>query len=339
MSVIRLPDTMSRWPFPRRINPYYPEVAEESASWLRSFHAFSPAAQRAFDRCEFGLITVLAYPTLSREEYRSSCDLMNLFFLIEEHTDLLDELGASAVAKASLDALMNPDKARPEGESIIGEVTRQFWSRVCKYATPTAKRHFEESWLRFVTSIAEQARDRDQHRTRTVDEYLELRRLTIGAEPCYAFAMLAKSLPEDLVNHQLLVSLRASVTDIIIYDNDMISYNKEQAAGDDGHNVLTIVMEERKLDITAAMQWLADQHGEQVDRALSLLPQVLALIATAGPHAAALASYLDHLVTWPRANNCWHFESGRYFGADGRQIQKTRLITLSPRGVALAPEA
>lgn len=94
MSVIRLPDTMSRWPFPRRMNPFYPEVAEESASWLRSFHAFSPAAQRAFDRCEFGkstaalvlsmnfaggdlsddteasdiagLLTALANPTLSR---------------------------------------------------------------------------------------------------------------------------------------------------------------------------------------------------------------------------------------------------------------------------------
>ena len=118
----------------------------------------------------------------------------------------------------------------------------------------------------------------------------------------------------------------------------MISYDKEQAIGDDRNNAITIVMEERKLDITAAMQWLAGQHGEQADRALSLLPQVLALVATAGPHAAPLASYLDHLENWPRANNCWHFESGRYFGAEGRQIQKSRLLTLAPRDVMLEPE-
>ncbi|KAJ8455153.1 hypothetical protein ONZ51_g12604 [Trametes cubensis] len=285
-----------------------------------------------------GLLTALANPTLSREEYRCSCDLMNLFFLIDDHTDLLNELNTSMVVEASMDALMNPDKPRPEGESIIGEVTRQFWSRICKYANPSAKRQFEESWSRYATSMVEQARDRDQHRTRTVDEYLALRRITIGAEPSYAFAMLAKELPEDLLNHPLLVSLRDSITDIIIYDNDLVSYNKEQATGEDLHNVLTIAMEERKVDINGALQWLADQHSEQVDRALSLLPQVLALVATAGPHAAALAFYVDHLANWPRANDCWNFESGRYFGADGRQIQKSRLLTLAPRKAVLAPE-
>ncbi|KAH9885845.1 terpenoid synthase [Cubamyces lactineus] len=234
MSVIRLPDTMLRWPFPRRINPFYPEVAEESASWLRSFHAFSPAAQRAYDRCDF-------------EEYRSSCDLMNLFFLFDDITDLLDELDASIVAEASMDALMHPDRARPEGESVIGEVTRQFWSRVCQYANLAARRMFEEQWLLYINGVVEQARDRDRHRVRTVEEHMAIRRRTVGAEPSYAFAMLAKELPTELVNHPLLVSLRASVTDMLIYDNDMVSYEKEQAAGDDLHNILTIVMEERRL--------------------------------------------------------------------------------------------
>lgn len=51
---------------------------------------------------------------------------MNLFFLIDDHTDLLNELNTSMVVEASMDALMNPDKPRPEGESIIGEVTRQY---------------------------------------------------------------------------------------------------------------------------------------------------------------------------------------------------------------------
>ena len=45
---------MAGWPLPRRINPYYGDVSEESANWIRSFHAFSPAAQKAFDKCNFG---------------------------------------------------------------------------------------------------------------------------------------------------------------------------------------------------------------------------------------------------------------------------------------------
>ena len=57
----RLPETMARWPLPRRLNPYYGEVSEDSADWLRSFRGFSPAAQTAFDRCNFGKYRVIPY--------------------------------------------------------------------------------------------------------------------------------------------------------------------------------------------------------------------------------------------------------------------------------------
>ena len=90
-------------------------------------------------------------------------------------------------------------------------------------------------------------------------------------------------------------------------------------------------MEERKLGITGALQWLADQHSQQADRALSLIPQVLVLIANAGPHAAPLAFYLDHIANWPRASECWNFESGRYFGTKGLEYQRTRLVPLLPK--------
>lgn len=59
------------------------------------------------------------------EQYRSGCDLMNLFFVIDEHTDVLDEASVQALADISMDALLNPTKPRPDGESVIGEMTRQ----------------------------------------------------------------------------------------------------------------------------------------------------------------------------------------------------------------------
>lgn len=57
--VVRLPETMARWPTPRRISPFHEEIANESAEWFRSFHAFGPNAQRAFDRCRFGRFMVI----------------------------------------------------------------------------------------------------------------------------------------------------------------------------------------------------------------------------------------------------------------------------------------
>lgn len=50
----------------------------------------------------------------------------------------------------------------------------------------------------------------------------------------------------------------------------MASYNKEQAANDDGHNVLTIVMHEQQLDLDGALLWLLRQHQERVEHALQV---------------------------------------------------------------------
>ena len=48
---------------------------------------------------------------------------------------------------------------------------------------------------------------------------MAVRRLTIGAEPCYALAELGLSIPPEVYDHPALRELRAAVTDIIIYDN------------------------------------------------------------------------------------------------------------------------
>lgn len=50
---IYIPDCLSDWKWPRHLNPHYLEVKEASAAWLRSFKAFSPKKQYAYDVCDF----------------------------------------------------------------------------------------------------------------------------------------------------------------------------------------------------------------------------------------------------------------------------------------------
>jgi hypothetical protein len=69
-----IPNTLARWPWPRRINPHYAAVKKESATWTASFGAFSQKAQHAFNRCDFS--KAFRPPTLTRVLTlfgRSSC--------------------------------------------------------------------------------------------------------------------------------------------------------------------------------------------------------------------------------------------------------------------------
>ncbi|KAI9430163.1 hypothetical protein H4582DRAFT_2019363, partial [Lactarius indigo] len=49
-----IPINLDKWKWPRRINPHYAEVKAASSEWVRSFGAFSPKAQEAFDCCDIG---------------------------------------------------------------------------------------------------------------------------------------------------------------------------------------------------------------------------------------------------------------------------------------------
>lgn len=50
-----LPNTLDDYPWPRHLNPHYDIVAPESSKWAESFHAFSPKAQKSFNRWDIGI--------------------------------------------------------------------------------------------------------------------------------------------------------------------------------------------------------------------------------------------------------------------------------------------
>ena len=62
---------------------------------------------------------------LEIDALRVACDLMNLYFVIDEHTDVDDGQVTEKKINIVKDALRNPSTPRPKGEWIGGEITRQ----------------------------------------------------------------------------------------------------------------------------------------------------------------------------------------------------------------------
>jgi Delta6-protoilludene synthase len=56
---------------------------------------------------------------------RTGCDLMNMFFVYDEYSDVAHEDEVQVMADIIMDALRNPHTPRPKGEWVGGEVTRQ----------------------------------------------------------------------------------------------------------------------------------------------------------------------------------------------------------------------
>ena len=50
---------------------------------------------------------------------------MHTFFVLDEYTDIMGGADAQVVCAAAIDAVEHPDKPRPAGENVVGEITRQ----------------------------------------------------------------------------------------------------------------------------------------------------------------------------------------------------------------------
>jgi hypothetical protein len=87
-------------------------------------------------------------------------------------------------------------------------------------------------------------------------------------------------------------------------------------------------MHQFNTDFEGAMKWVCEYHEEVETKFLDALKRVPSF----GPEVdKQLEEYILHLANWPRCNDCWNFESGRYFGTKGLEIQKSRYVPLLPK--------
>jgi len=253
---------------------------------------------------------------------------MVLFFIYDEFTDNVDGDGARAYADLVTDILRNPHVERPQGESKLGEITRQFWLRAIKVASEPAQRRFIASFASYVYAVIDEASDRTRGHIRGFADFLELRRLTAGAYASFFSVELGLDIPDEVMAHPALESLRSLAADSTVLTNDLYSYNNEQAAGHGGHNIITVVMNEKGVDLDGALNWVGAYH----EGVLSRFQAQRHMLPSWGPDMDSVVdSYVERLAYWIRGHDCWSLESGRYFGSKGLEIQKHRLVTLLPR--------
>ncbi|KAF8266735.1 terpenoid synthase [Lactarius quietus] len=324
-----IPKVLENWKWPRIINPHRHEAQEATEPWVRHFEEFTPKAQAAYDRCDIYLLTALSYPFHDKARLRTGCSFMFLTLVYDEYSDTSNEDEVQVMADAMMDALRNPHTPRPKGEWVGGEIARQFWELAIETASPQSQTRFIETYGAYAQAVVQEAADRGHKRIRSVQEYFDLRRVTLGARPSFALIELDKDLPDEAVRHPVVEEITILTVDMISLSNDIFSYNVEQSRGDDGHNIITVVMHQDKTDIQGAIDWVYDYYKAAVAKFMDLYENKIPKFGE--PVDTELAQYVDGMAIWVRSNYQWSFESERYFGKKGPEIEQTRWVNLLPK--------
>ena len=108
----------------------------------------------------------------------------------------------------------------------------------------------------------------------------------------------------------------------------MYSYNIEQASGHGGHNIVTVIMNEKGVDLDSALDWLSEYHGQVLS---NFRAQYRLLPSWGSAVDDDVSTFVERLAYWIRGIDCWSLETERYFGTKGLEIKEHRCVALLPR--------
>ncbi|KAM7210814.1 Isoprenoid synthase domain containing protein [Rhypophila decipiens] len=332
---VKVPDFLASWPWKRVLNPHYETVKAETDAWIESFDLFKDAkSQDAFERCQAPRLAALAYPHMSEDQLRVGSDFMALLYAYDEYTDVSGEVQARRLANIVVHAMNHPSSARPSGENPLGEIARQFWTRALTILSPSAQRHFLDTFAEYVNSVIQQRHDNAQSRLRTFDEYWALRHHNCACLPSFALGELGLDIPDDIYSQPPLERMRALAVQLICASNDVYSYNVEVLRGMGLFNVVSVVMVEQSMTSTKdAVAWIGRRNDQLVAEFLAAREELSRLGKSerwSEQTVGQVETCVDILGCWVSANEDWHFESQKHFGTEGAKVQMEREVVMLP---------
>ncbi|KAF7440249.1 Alpha-muurolene synthase [Pleurotus ostreatus] len=333
-----LPDLVSHCKFPLTYHPQGDAIALESVTWLdRLCPDLSPKARKALWGLQAGELTAYCYPSCSPDRLRVVSDFMNYLFHLDNISDGMMTRETDVLADSVMNALWHPEeyrptrspgKEQPAEELDAGKIARDYWSRCIPGAGLGVQARFKESLQLFFEAVNVQARARDAGEVPDLESYIDVRRDTSGCKPVFDLIEYAMDfeLPEEVVNHPVIKALNQGTNDLVTWSNDIFSYNVEQARGDT-HNMIVILMKYHGHTLQSAVDYV----GELCCQTINNFCANRQVIPSWGPETDRMVQeYVQGLQDWITGSLHWSFKTHRYFGTNGAEVKKTRLVELLP---------
>ncbi|MFJ6463092.1 pentalenene synthase [Streptomyces sp. NPDC091387] len=330
-------------PYPARISPDLDRARQHHLEWMRAMGLTTgEKAIRRYARWTLSELAARFYPTAFAEDLELAADAIGWFFPFDDQFDGAegDRRDAAHAACGELRAMTLRPAGTPTRLPVA--VTRSWgniWTRESLGMSPSWRERAAADWREYFAGYAAEAAVRREARPIPVEEYLHIRRATIGVKPVLGLAERVQhcELPASLAAHPHLDQMRNLVADTVTYANDVCSVEKEEAR-DDTFNLVLILQRHHLTRRSEAIRHIQGMMADTIHRFEQLRYALPALCRENGlreDEAAVIGRFVrDGMESCIRGNYDWQRESGRYTPADvipgSRANYLEDLVTPSP---------
>lgn len=312
-------------PFTPRLSPHVDSVQRWSLHWATRHGLLDrPGARAAFARARFANLMARTYPDAGPADLRLATAWLISVFALDDH---LERAGGPAATRHLVDEVQHllrdtgdtgrqeegqdESQDRPKGHlRAIGEV----WRRTRERVSPAWRERFTGHVGEYLEATVWEAGNRAANRPPSVAEYRVMRFRTAAVDMFFDLIepLHGVELAAEIFADRDFAAMRRSAGMITAIFNDLVSWPKEEAAGDH-HNIVLALRHERRLPVEAAVRAAVGEHDTLVEDFVAARERFAAGPLAEDPAVAAVAADFAH---WIRGNVDWSMESGRYTPAE-----------------------
>jgi len=325
--------------FEFKANPLQADAYKFTKEWFMNLAVYRGEKERRFLSHRFDLYAGIGFPEADCTHLETCIAFFLWAFSFDDLSDEGEFQSKPARVQVGVDISMgvlnSPDAPAPRFK--YAAMLHDIWRRFRSTASPGACARFKSAVESWMNSQVEQAANRADEKIPSVEDFIILRRRTIGGPIVEAMVEYSLDIviPEHVWDHPVLKELSKAAIDIMTWPNDLCSFNKEQADGD-LQNLVFCVMLEQDVDLQTAVDIVTKMLADRVDDYVVWKKQ---LPSFGSEVDSELRRYFKALEQYVQGTVVWYYESPRYFRGMDISNKEDMVIPVYERAVRKQPLA
>jgi hypothetical protein len=295
------------------VNPHVERVNAETLNWLVDSKILDDVETlERYRQAKYGWLGARTYPYAEHHTLRLATDWCVWLFAFDDAFCESDRRAAEmARALPQLIAALDDLEGAEEADDVFAKALLEIKGRIVEYGDGDQLDRWRAVTKDYLFAQVWEAANREDQVVPPLDDYLFMRRRTGAMLTVFTLIDVAsgRSLTPAEWRHPTVRAITESANDVVVWDNDLISYAKESGEGNSRNNLVSVLVRHRGYSRQQAMEVIGTMRNRAIDDMVTLRPSLEAL------GSEAVLAYVRGLEFWISGSVDYSLTSSRYTGA------------------------
>jgi hypothetical protein len=289
------------------------EIDRDTLAWLAASGMIDDDDQlERFRLARYGWLGARTYPYASRELCQLATDWCVWLFAFDDAYCESDRRAAEiARALPQLYSVVEDLDRGEDVENVFARALLDIKSRIARQGGGDQLDRWRAMVKDYLFAQVWEAANREDDVIPTIDDYIFMRRRTGAMLTVFALIDVAAEvrLTGEEWRHPAVHAMTEHANDVVVWDNDLISYAKESSGGNIRNNLVSVLAAHTGCSTQEAMDRIGAMRDQAIASMVALKPQTEAL------GSPAVSAYVRGLEYWISGSVDYSLTSSRYASA------------------------